>query len=160
MNGSSTSSSSALRAWERKRIGDQRRAGDQDKDRGDEHDDAVAAVEEARLAELVVEVGAVAGGLGGRVGGRERDDRRGEQSGTEEAEGEERRGDAAGQRFQGPGGIAGAVDRYPFDVQGRRAGDDDEEADHAGQHGAVDHVDALVAQILDLQLLVDPRRTG
>ena len=42
-----------------------------------------------------------------------------------------------------------------LDVQRRRAGDDDEEADHAGQHGADDHVDPLVAEVLDLQLLVD-----
>ena len=42
-----------------------------------------------------------------------------------------------------------------LDVQGRRAGDDDEEADHAGQHGADDDVDPLVAEVLDLQLLVD-----
>jgi hypothetical protein len=43
----------------------------------------------------------------------------------------------------------------PWTCRVAGAGDDDEEADHSGQHGADDHVGALVAQILDLELLVD-----
>ncbi len=40
------------------------------------------------------------------------------------------------------------IDVLAVDVQRRRAGDDDEHADDAGQHGAANDVDALVAQIL------------
>jgi hypothetical protein len=40
-------------------------------------------------------------------------------------------------------------------VQRRRAGDDDEEADHPGQHRADDDVDALVSQVFHVQPLID-----
>ena len=40
-------------------------------------------------------------------------------------------------------------------MQGRGAGHDHEEPDHAGQQGPDDHIDPLVAEVLDVQLLVD-----
>ena len=58
--------------------------------------------------------------------------------GANEAEAEEGRGQAAGQRLECPRGVAGVVDRRSLRVQGRGAGDDDEGADDPGQHGADD----------------------
>jgi len=52
-------------------------------------------------------------------------------------------------------GIARIVDRFPGRVEGRSACNHDEEADHAREDGADHDIDALVAQVLRPQALVD-----
>jgi hypothetical protein len=93
--------------------------------------------------------------LGDRVGGRQGHDAGREQGRAEEAEAEQGCREVTGERLERAGRVAGVVDRDLVDVEGRGAGDDDEQADDPGQHGADDDVDALVAQILDGQPLVD-----
>ena len=66
----------------------------------------------------------------------------------------------AGEWLECAGRVAGILDCDPTDVEGRGAGDDDEEADDPGQQGADDDVDSLVEEILDLSAACRPRRTG
>jgi hypothetical protein len=47
-----------------------------------------------------------------------------------------------------------------LNVQGRRAGDHDEEADHPGQHRTDDDVDPLKTQVFDVEFLVNNVKTG
>ena len=160
MKGSRTRSRTAFSAWVRKRIWTSGAPGISTTIAATSDDGAEAEVEDARLGEAVVEVGAAAEGLGDRVGGGERHDRRREQRRAEQAEAEERGGEAAGQRLERAGRVAGVVDLDPAGVQSRGAGDDDEEADHAGEDGADDDVDPLEAQVLDAAAACRPRRTG
>jgi hypothetical protein len=91
--------------------------------------------------------------LGDRVGGRQGHDAGREQRRAEKAEAEQSCRELPGEWLERAGRVAGVVDRDPVDVQGRGAGDDDEQADDPGQHGADDDIDALVAQILDVSFL-------
>jgi hypothetical protein len=92
--------------------------------------------------------------LGYRVGGRQGDYGGGEQGGAEKLDPEQRRRRAAGERLERLGGVLGVVDLDPVHVQRRGACDDHEEPDHTGEDRADDHVNVLVAEVLDVEVLV------
>lgn len=102
--------------------------------RGAEHDlGGEQAQEQWGVAEAAGDGAFHSGSLADRVTGRQRYDCAGQGAGADQTHGEEDFGVLAGDRFEGFGGLGGGVQRTGV-ANGGDGGDDDRQADDAGEH--------------------------
>src|SRR5207302_8066311 len=114
-------------------------------ERAEDNHPGEEAVEDRRFADLAGDAVLPAEGVGDGEGGAERQDAGGEERGAEEADREEDKGVAAGERLERPRRLGGRLELGRRDSVDRRAGgDDDESRDEDREGRADDDLGALV----------------